>query len=234
MDRRSFLRTGACATAGLLANVRQSFAADADIKIDISESAPEISRHIYGQFIEHLGGVIYDGIWVGPDSKIRNVGGIRKRFIDDMKRIGVPNFRWPGGCFADGYHWRGGIGDRAKRPRTYNYWQAQMPAGADATETNQFGIHEFIRLCRLTGAEPYLAANMNSGSPEEFHDWVLYCNAPANTVSLAKERGCKWRPNTVWSAVVGCWQRILGMRRRYDTAGVCDAIPEIRDSIPSV
>jgi alpha-N-arabinofuranosidase len=188
VDRRKFFQTSACVTAGLIANVHPSFAADADIQIDLPENSPEISRHIYGQFIEHLGGVIYDGIWVGPDSKIQNIGGIRKRFVDDMKRIGAPNFRWPGGCFADGYHWREGIGDRAKRPRTYNYWQAQMPAGLYHTETNQFGIHEFIRLCRLTGAEPYLAANMASGSPEEFHDWVLYCNAPSATVTRAKER----------------------------------------------
>ena len=188
MHRRSFLRTGACITAGLMTNVRPSYAADVEVEIELPENSPEISRHIYGHFIEHLGGVIYDGIWVGADSKIENIGGIRKRFVEDMKRIGAPNFRWPGGCFADGYHWRDGIGDRAKRPRTYNYWQAQMPKGLDHTETNQFGIHEFMRLCRLTGAEPYLAANMASGSPREFHDWALYCNAPGGTVTQAKER----------------------------------------------
>jgi alpha-N-arabinofuranosidase len=165
-----------------------AIAADADIEISGLESGPQISPNLYGQFIEHLGGVIYDGIWVGRDSKIPNIGGIRKQFIDDMQRIGVPNFRWPGGCFADGYHWRDGIGDPAKRPRTYNYWQASMPAGLDDTETNEFGIHEFMHLCKLTGAEPYLAANMASGSPREFHDWVSYCNAPAGTVSLADER----------------------------------------------
>src|SRR5437764_861892 len=111
MHRRSFLRTGACITAGLMTSVRPSFAADVDVEIELPESSPEISRHIYGHFIEHLGGVIYDGIWVGADSKIENVGGIRKRFVEDMKGIGAPNFRWPGGCFADGYHWRDGIGD---------------------------------------------------------------------------------------------------------------------------
>lgn len=188
MDRRRFLRTSAYVSAGALAGVRPAFAADADIEIAPQDTAPEISPHLYGQFIEHLGGVIYDGIWVGRNSKIENVGGIRKQFIDDMKRIGAPNYRWPGGCFADGYHWRDGIGEPAKRPRTYNYWQASMPKGVDDTETNQFGIHEFMHLCRLCGAEPYLAANMASGSPREFHDWVSYCNAPAGTVSLAAER----------------------------------------------
>jgi alpha-L-arabinofuranosidase len=80
-----------------------------------------------------------------------------------------------GGCFADGYHWRDGIGKAAARPRTYNFWQRRMPAEVDATETNQFGIHEFMQLCRLIGAEPYLAANVGSGTPKEFHDWVSYC-----------------------------------------------------------
>ena len=109
--------------------------------------------------------VIYDGIWVGRDSKVPNLDGIRRQFVEDMKRIGAPNYRWPGGCFADEYHWRDGIG-RGARPRTYNYWQDRMPPGLDHTENNQFGIHEFIRLCRLTGAEPYLAANVGSGTAQ--------------------------------------------------------------------
>ena len=188
MNRRDFLSTSAFASAGFIAGLHPSVSADAEITIAIQPDGHEISPHIYGQFIEHLGGVIYDGIWVGADSKIVNIGGIRKQFIDDMKRIGVPNYRWPGGCFADGYHWRDGIGAPARRPRTYDYWQASMPKGLDATETNQFGLHEFMRLCKLCDAEPYLAANMASGSPQEFHDWVSYCNAPAGTVSLADER----------------------------------------------
>jgi alpha-N-arabinofuranosidase len=147
---------------------------------------PVISPHLYGHFVEHLGGVVYDGIWVGRDSKIANVDGQRKQFVDDMKRIGAPNLRWPGGCFADGYHWRDGIG--GARPRTYNYWEHRMPNGVRATETNQFGLHEFMRCCRLVGAEPYLAANLGSGTPLDFHDWVSYCNAPAGTLSLADER----------------------------------------------
>ncbi len=179
MERRSFVM----ALAGL--GMAQS-GADALVEASPSEAGPEISKHLYGHFIEHLGTVIHDGVWVGPDSKIPNAGGIRKQFIDDMKRISAPNLRWPGGCFADGYHWRDGIG--RKRPRTYNYWQHSMPAGLDHTETNQFGIHEFMRACRLIGAEPYVAANVGSGSPREFHDWVSYCNAPAGTVSLADER----------------------------------------------
>ena len=186
MLRRTFLR--ASAVASVLGKASSAFAADAEIEISPNRAGAEISPHIYGQFIEHLGGVIYDGIWVGRNSKIANVNGIRKRFLDDMNRIGVPNFRWPGGCFADGYRWRDGIGAASARPRTYNYWQGTMPAGLDHTETNEFGIHEFMQLCRLTGSEPYLAANMGSGSPREFHEWVQYCNAPEGTVSLAAER----------------------------------------------
>ena len=167
---------------------RSLLAADAQIEINPSQPGPLINPHIYGHFIEHLGGVIHDGIWVGRDSKIPNVDGLRKQFVDDMKRIGAPNLRWPGGCFADGYHWRDGIGAAAKRPRTYNYWEHRMPPGRHAVESNEFGIHEFMRLCRLVGAEPYLAANVGSGTPQEFHDWVSYCNAPAGTLSLAGER----------------------------------------------
>ena len=183
MKRRTFLKT--TAVAGLAPWV---LAADADIELATDRPGPVINPHIYGHFIEHLGGVIYDGIWVGRDAKIPNIGGIRKSFVDDMKRIGAPNLRWPGGCFADGYHWRDGIGTPSKRARTYNYWQYQMPTGMNATEPNHFGTHEFLQLCRLIGAEPYLAANVGSSTPKEFYDWVSYCNAPAGSLSLADER----------------------------------------------
>jgi alpha-N-arabinofuranosidase len=188
MRRRTFLKAAGGAAGWSLAGPGPVLAADAEIELAPATPGPVISPHLYGHFIEHLGGVIYDGIWVGRNSKIANVDGIRRQFVDDMKRLGAPNLRWPGGCFADGYHWRDGIGRQAERPRTYNYWQRQMPPGADATETNQFGIHEFMRLCRLVGAQPYLAANVGSSTPKEFHDWVSYCNAPAGTVSLAEER----------------------------------------------
>jgi len=188
MHRRTFVSAAAAAGVGVLAGSRSAIAADAEIVVSPAAEGPVINPHVYGHFIEHLGGVIYDGIWVGPDSKIPNVGGIRQQFASDMKRIAAPNLRWPGGCFADGYHWRDGIGPAAKRPRTYNFWEPRMPAGVRATETNHFGIHEFIRLCRVVGAEPYVAANVGSSNPQEFYDWVLYCNAPQGTVSLADER----------------------------------------------
>ncbi len=187
LDRRQFLESVAAAGAAAFAGIRTLQAADALVDVNPSQPGPVIGSHLYGHFIEHLGGVIYDGIWVGRDSKIPNVGGIRQQFVDDMRRLGAPNLRWPGGCFADGYHWRDGIG-AAKRPRTYNYWENRMPAGTHAVEPNEFGFHEFMRLCRLVGAEPYVAANVGSGTPQEFHDWVSYSNAPAGTISLADER----------------------------------------------
>jgi len=187
MNRRTFLKASTAAAIGTLAAGSLALAADAGIELTLGELGAVISPHLYGHFIEHLGGVIYDGVWVGRNSKIPNIDGIRKQFVDDMKRLGAPNLRWPGGCFADGYHWRDGIGKT--RPRTYNFWQSRMPKGLDATETNQFGIHEFMNLCRLIGAEPYVAANVGSSTPQEFHDWVSYCNAPAGTLTLAEERG---------------------------------------------
>jgi alpha-L-arabinofuranosidase len=187
MRRRAFLKA-ACTGLGVAAASRFVLAADAEVVVTPATPGPVISPHVYGHFIEHLGGVIYDGVWVGRTSAIPNVDGIRKQFVDDMKAIAAPNLRWPGGCFADGYHWRDGIGPEVGRPRTYNFWESRMPSGMHATESNQFGVREFIRLCRLIGAEPYLAANVGSGTPKEFHDWVSYCNAPAGSESLADER----------------------------------------------
>ena len=194
MNRRKFLEAGTSLAIGALAASRLAFGADAEIVVSPGEPGETINPHLYGHFIEHLGGVIYDGVWVGPASRIPNVKGIRKQFVDDMKHIGAPNLRWPGGCFADGYHWRDGIGKGSSRPRTYNFWQRRMPAGTDSTETNQFGIHEFMQLCRLIGAEPYVAANVGSSTPAEFHDLVSYCNAPAGTLSLADERAANGDP----------------------------------------
>src|ERR1039458_3381462 len=128
MKRRNLLRATACATAGLIAGLRPAFAADAEIDVSPQAAGPLFSPHIYGHFIEHLGAVIYDDIWVGRDSKIPNLDGIRRQFVDDMKRIGAPNYRWPGGCFADGYHWRDGIG-RAPRPRPHFGWAGALRRG---------------------------------------------------------------------------------------------------------
>jgi alpha-N-arabinofuranosidase len=127
-----------------------------------------ISRHLYGHFAEHLGRCIYDGIWVGEDSTIPNARGIRTDVVEALRKIRIPNLRWPGGCFADDYHWRDGIGPRDKRPKRINLHWGQV------TETNAFGTHEFLDLCEQLGCEPYLAGNVGSGTPQEMRDWIEY------------------------------------------------------------
>lgn len=137
-----------------------------------SGQAAIVEPNVHGHFVEHLGGVVYDGIWVGTESRIANTGGIRTALIESLKRLRPPIIRYPGGCFADAYHWRDGIGPRGARPRRFGRW-------GDVSDSNQFGTHEFMHFCRLVGAEPYLAANVGTGTPEEFQHWVEYCNAPA-------------------------------------------------------
>ena len=151
------------------------------IVVDAAKPIGIINPCIYGHFTEHIGGVIYDGIWVGPDSPIPNIHGIRKELVDYMRRISPPVIRWPGGCFADKYHWMDGIGPRSKRPVRYGRW-------SESTESNAFGTHEFMEFCKLVGAEPYLAGNLGTGTPEEFQSWVEYCNAPAGSTTLARLR----------------------------------------------
>jgi alpha-N-arabinofuranosidase len=127
-----------------------------------------ISRHIYGNFSEHLGHCIYGGIWVGEDSPIPNTRGIRNDVVAALKRVGLPNLRWPGGCFADEYHWMDGIGPRDKRPRMINtHW-------GGVVEDNSFGTHEFLDLCEQIGTEPYICGNLGSGTVEEMSKWVEY------------------------------------------------------------
>ncbi|MDR2085942.1 MAG: alpha-N-arabinofuranosidase [Dysgonamonadaceae bacterium] len=127
-----------------------------------------ISRHIYGHFSEHLGHCIYGGYWVGEDSPVPNTRGIRNDVVKALKEIQIPNLRWPGGCFADEYHWMDGIGPRAQRPKMVNtHW-------GGVVEDNSFGTHEFLDLCEQLGCEPYISGNLGSGSVEEMSKWVEY------------------------------------------------------------
>jgi len=129
-----------------------------------------ISRHIYGHFSEHLGRCIYDGFWVSDTSTLRRDDRIRLDLVEALRKIKIPNLRWPGGCFADEYHWRDGIGPRAQRPKMVNTnW-------GNVTEDNSFGTHEFLRLCQLLHAEPYITGNVGSGTVEEMNKWVEYLN----------------------------------------------------------
>jgi alpha-N-arabinofuranosidase len=130
-----------------------------------------ISKHIYGHFAEHLGRCIYDGFYVGENNtKIPNTNGVRNDIVDALKKLKIPNLRWPGGCFADTYHWKDGIGPKDKRPSIVNTWWGGV------TENNSFGTHDFLNMCELLGTEPYLAGNIGSGTVQELTDWVQYVN----------------------------------------------------------
>ena len=135
-----------------------------------------ISRNIYGQFSEHLGRCVSEGIWVGEDSPIPNTRGIRNDVVAALKKLQVPVLRWPGGCFADQYHWMDGIGPRDQRPKRIN------TTWGGVTEDNHFGTHEFLDFCDQIGAAPYLSGNVGSGTVEELAEWIEYLTAATNSV----------------------------------------------------
>ncbi|HER09959.1 MAG TPA: alpha-N-arabinofuranosidase [Bacteroides sp.] len=143
---------------------------DATVIINADQGKETISRHIYGHFSEHLGHCIYGGYWVGKDSDIPNTNGIRNDVVDALRKINIPNLRWPGGCFADEYHWMDGIGPASERPKMVNtHW-------GGVTEDNSFGTHEFMELCEQLGTEPVICGNVGSGTVKEMSQWVEYLN----------------------------------------------------------
>ncbi|MFE5408326.1 alpha-N-arabinofuranosidase [Microbacterium sp. NPDC056569] len=153
--------------------------------VDLDVPGPVISRHLYGHFAEHLGRCIYGGFYVGEDSSIPHERGIRLDVVEALKGIGIPNLRWPGGCFADEYHWRDGIGPKESRPRMVNtHW-------GDVVENNHFGTHEFMDLCEMLGADAYVSGNVGSGSVQEMSDWVEYLTRDGDSpmASLRRENG---------------------------------------------
>ena len=128
------------------------------ISINPNDVIGTINPNIYGHFAEHLGWCIYGGVWVGEDSSIPNTGGIRNDVVAALKKMKPAVIRWPGGCFADDYHWQDGVGPREQRPRRVNiHW-------GEVVESNQFGTQEFIQFCRMVGAEPYIVGNVGSGT----------------------------------------------------------------------
>ena len=157
------------------------------LSIDASKPGPKIDRNIFGQFAENLGHGLYEGIWVGPDSSIPNTRGIRNDIVTALKELKVTNVRWPGGCFADQYHWRKGIGPRDKRPPTVN------SAWGDVIDTNAFGTDEFMDFIQQIGSMPYVSINLGSGTPQEAAEWLEYMTAAAPT-ALAKERAANGHP----------------------------------------
>ncbi len=204
MERRSFMKAAAASTAAALVFGRRTalaLEADSHIEVLVDEPIGQIAPEIYGHFTEHLGSVIYDGIYVGEGSKIANQQGLRSALIEKMRAIKAPVVRWPGGCFADSYDWRDGIGPRNKRPRRTNFWtdnftDAQKKQNIPQVyESNEFGTDDFVRFCKLSGAEPYIAGNVRSLTPLDFDHWVEYCNSPRGTTTLAETREASGSPD---------------------------------------
>ena len=174
-----------CAEESAKTEKTAAVADNADVNVNIEEEAPvfdginrlivhaqqegdTIAPEIYGQFAEHLGRCVYEGFWVGEDSDIPNVRGIRTDVVQALKKLNIPVLRWPGGCFADEYHWQDGIGPKDQRPKMVNtHWGM-------VTDDNSFGTHEFLDLCEMLGCQAYIAGNVGSGTVEELQDWIEY------------------------------------------------------------
>ncbi len=165
--------------------------ATAQVKVKIQETAedqPRIPAEIYGQFSEHLGRCIYEGIWVGKDSSIPNKDGYRTDVLKALKELKVPVLRWPGGCFADEYHWMDGVGPQENRPKLVNNnWGSTV-------EDNSFGTHEFLNLCEMLGTEPYISGNVGSGTVEELAKWVEYMTAEEGTMAELRAKNGRKEP----------------------------------------
>jgi alpha-L-arabinofuranosidase len=192
--RREFLSLAVSAAAYSLLP-RTARASDSRIEVLLGEPIGRIAPEIYGHFVEHLGAVVYDGVFVGEGSKVENIGGIRKAVVDHMKRLPAAVVRWPGGCFADSYDWRDGIGHPDNRPRRTDFWADTRPSqdrtatpGPQRFDPNRFGTNEFVRFCKLVGAAPYIAANVRSLPAKDLYQWIEYCNAPAGATTMSDLR----------------------------------------------
>ena len=161
--------------------------AQVSLTVDTARPGAVINKNVYGQFAEHLGTGIYEGLWVGPESKIPNTKGWRKDVVGALKDLHVPLVRWPGGCFADEYHWKDGIGPRGKRPVKVNTNWGGVP------ENNAVGTHEFFDLVELLGADAYVNGNLGTGTPQEMAEWVEYMTSEGKS-SLAELRAKNGHP----------------------------------------
>ncbi|NJC34129.1 alpha-N-arabinofuranosidase [Sphingomonas jejuensis] len=204
---------GALATP--VASVAQTAAAETAARATVRADQPgaQIHRDVFGQFMEHLGTGIYGGIWVGERSSIPNIRGYRRDVVEALRAIEVPMVRWPGGCFADEYHWRDGIGPRARRPVKVNTnW-------GGVNEDNSFGTHEFMGFAELIGARTYVSANVGSGTPAETSQWVEYLTAPRDSTMLARERAENGHPEPWTVNYLGIGNELWGcggnMRAEY-------------------
>jgi alpha-N-arabinofuranosidase len=178
-----------------------------------SEGEIIINKHIYGHFAEHLGRCIYDGFYVGEDNtSIPNTNGVRNDIIDALKKLDIPNLRWPGGCFADTYHWKDGIGPKDQRPSMVNTWWGGI------TEDNSFGTHDFLNLCEVLETEPYISGNVGSGTVQELADWVQYVNfegdSPMSNLRKQNGREKPWKVK-FWGVGNEAWGCGGNMRPEY-------------------
>lgn len=164
-----------------------AFSQSKDVKVVVypDKGTQLISKHIYGHFAEHLGTCVYGGLWVGTESSIPNKDGYRLDVVNALKKLHIPNLRWPGGCFADEYHWMDGIGPRSERPKMINNWWG------GTIEDNSFGTHEFLNLCELLDCEPYISGNVGSGTVEELAKWVEYMTSDGDSpmANLRRKNG---------------------------------------------
>jgi alpha-N-arabinofuranosidase len=186
-----------------------------DTVLTIRKDAPigTISPRLYGHFAEHLGRCCYEGLWVGQGERnIPHQDGFRTDVMEALRALPVPMLRWPGGCYADHYHWRDGIGPQKERPIRLG-----MSCGLQVEDDNSLGTHEFLRFCELLGAEPYLAGNMGSGTPQELCDWLEYCNSSVRT-TLARERAANGSPEPFGVRLWGVGNENWGCGGNYDAA----------------
>jgi alpha-N-arabinofuranosidase len=196
-----------------LSMIAISSQAQNEVLIDASKAKDTISRHIYGHFAEHLGRCIYGGFYVGENNtNIPNTNGVRNDVVDALRKLKIPNLRWPGGCFADTYHWKDGIGPKAQRPKIVNIWWGGV------TEDNSFGTHDFLNMCELLGTEPYLAGNVGSGTVQELADWVQYVSfkgeSPMSNLRRQNGRQEPWKVK-YWGVGNEAWGCGGNMRPDY-------------------
>ncbi len=185
--KRSVLFVAVLAAVGALITAPGHAADTVAVRVEADKPGAKIDRQIFGQFAEHLGRGIYEGVWVGPGSPIPNTRGIRNDVVAALRQLRIPNVRWPGGCFADEYHWRNGIGPRADRPATLN------PNWGGVIEPNTFGTHEFMDFVKQIGTEAYLSVNVGSGTPQEAADWLEYLTTDQPT-ALQQQRAANGHP----------------------------------------
>jgi alpha-N-arabinofuranosidase len=185
---------------------------EAAVRVE-SEPIGLISPRLYGALAEHLGRCCYGGLWAEADGRVAQVDGFRADVVEALRDLPMPLLRWPGGCYADHYHWRNGIGPAASRPGTLG-----LSCGLRAPDSNALGTHEFLRLCELIGAEPYLAANLGTGTPQEMCDWVEYANSSVDS-ALTRERAANGQPEPWRVRLWGVGNESWDCGGRFDPEG---------------